>query len=121
MNEQEILEYFGKLLMKSARDQSIMELDWILKGESKAPDHRALQEELKNLSPENLALIRKLLIKAVDKTLHYVLSMIEQNQRIDIVSYEKPGEVVSLRDASDGLAGELYSGSGWIANFSAYK
>ena len=54
-----------------------------------------------------------------DMSLHNVLSMIESSDEIDVIVNED-GNKISVKDVSDGLAGELYSEDGWLLKYSKY-
>ena len=45
--------------------------------------------------------------------------MIESSDEIDVIVNED-GNKISVKDVSDGLAGELYSEDGWLLKYSKY-
>lgn len=116
---EDILDKFGMLLMHQVRDRVIEELDRIISG--KAPDRTYMfLRDRTNLSDANVKEALQIVIPiAVDHTLDSFLDFIESQNEIDLV-YEQPNgtETISIKDASDGLAGELYSSRGWVAKFS---
>ncbi|MDF2859636.1 MAG: hypothetical protein K0Q87_5487 [Neobacillus sp.] len=56
--------------------------------------------------------------KIVDTTLHHLLWTFEQNELIDINVANGDSKQISIKEISDGLAGELYTEDGWISRFS---
>lgn len=64
-------------------------------------------------------LIKDLVPEIVDTTIHNLLWTLEQEEMIDVtVNVDVDGKLASLKDVSDGLAGELYTEDGWIFRFS---
>ena len=114
----EALDAFGKIYIERCRTSTIRAWEGIFSGHIKAPDSVALRERLKSkLSDEQMALILEALLpEIVDTVLDKTLWMVEQEERIGL-SWDEGGKRVDLRDASDGLSGELYSDEGWIARF----
>lgn len=114
----EILESFGKILMKDVRDWVISNFERDLSGVSKqAPKF------FENLTAEQKQDIRTLVYETVDSTIHHFLFMLEQeadDDTFDLIYKEDKNHYVSLRDISDGLGGEPYTEDGWIEKFSKY-
>jgi uncharacterized membrane protein YqiK len=111
--EQETLNYFGKLLMERARDNGIHVTDWLVSGFGGAPANRELQNKLSLFTDDQKETVKEVIMKVVDQTLHHVLWMFEQEEEIDLIV-----DGVNLREASDGLAGELYGEDGLVAKYS---
>ena len=57
--------------------------------------------------------------RSIDTTLHFLLTVIEENDDLDMTVSLSESETVSIKELSDGLAGELYSEKGWVARFSS--
>ena len=114
-----MLNQFAALLMQRTRDRSIDELNSVLRGKGTDPEEKKLGKLFKTLSSEERGALEKLVLLAVDTTLHYFLWLIEDEPDLDLVM-KTPVEVKSLRDESDGLSGEIYSIDGWIAQFSKH-
>ena len=120
METKEILNQFGKDFVKSVRDNSLFVFEGTVSGHMKSTSDRKLHEAINNLKNEDVELIRQIVYKMVDSTIHNTLFFFEQD--IDdwkISNSEK--DVTSLADISDGLCGELYSQEGWIEKYSEYK
>lgn len=117
---QEALDHFGDLLAKRVRDEAISDWDMILNGQMKDAESAEIAGRLTklNLSDSQRAFIIDLIPRVVDTTLHHLLWTLEQEDTVDVAVKTPEGVVPSLRDASDGLAGELY---GWIPRFSRQR
>ena len=63
-----------------------------------------------------IAFIEGLLPEIVETVLHHLLWTLEQVEDVNISVHLPNGVVPSLREVSDGLAGELYD---WIPRFSS--
>ena len=111
----EALDRFGEILIKQVRDKAILDWTKILDGRMKSETAERLRPELSRLDPGELALIERLVPQIVDTALHHLLWTLEQEESVDIAVKTPAGAVPSLREISDGLAGELY---GWIPRFS---
>lgn len=117
---QKALDHFGDLLAKRVRDEAISDWDMILNGQMKDAESAEIAERLTklNLSDSQRAFIIDLIPRVVDTTLHHLLWTLEQEDTVDVAVKTPEGVVPSLREASDGLAGELY---GWIPRFSRQR
>ncbi len=114
------LDYFGKALMQSVRDESIEQWDMIITGRMKSITARKIQSIFTSFSEEQVGIVNQIVPEIVDTTLHYLLWTLEQEMSINIAVEVDGGIIPSIRDVSDGLAGELYTEDGWIARFSSY-
>lgn len=110
------LDAFGGLLMARVRDESITEWQMIVNGHMKGDRAKKIQERV--ASSADRELVEAIVPQIVDSVLHHVLSLFEQEQQLTIAIRVGNELVPSLREASDGLAGELYSSEGWISRFS---
>jgi len=114
----EVLDRFGKLLMEQVRDESIEDWTYILDGSMKGETAEKFRPELSRLDSGTLALIERLVPEIVDTTLHYLLWTLDQEESVEIAVKTPAGKVPSLREVSDGLAGDLYD---WIPRFSKQR
>jgi hypothetical protein len=110
----EALDRFGELLIKRVRDKAILDWRKILDGRMKGETAERLRPEISRLGPGELALIERLVPQIVDTALHHLLWTLEQEESIGIAVQTPAGAVPSLREVSDGLAGEL---DRWIVRF----
>ena len=80
MENEEVLNQFGKMYIESVRDNSLHILDNILNGGAKASSIKKLNEELKSLSltTDTIKLIQRIATRMVDATLHNTLFLFEQ-------------------------------------------
>jgi hypothetical protein len=109
------LDLFGEILMKNVRDEAIEQWNMTIQGKMKSEESKRLHN-LISLSSQS-ELINDLVPKIVDTTLHHLLWTLEQEESID-VTINDGNKPVSIKDISDGLAGELYTEDGWINRFS---
>ncbi|QDT25081.1 hypothetical protein Enr10x_03750 [Gimesia panareensis] len=115
------LDHFGEFLIQQVRDQSIVHWEMILSGQMKGERSQKLRELLSQCSQEDLRMFQSLLPEIADTVLHYLLQGFDEvEDEIKITVDTGSEQVASLSEASDGLAGELYTEEGWIARFSEY-
>lgn len=119
MNIKEILNDFGKSLISKVRDGAYEDLLITIDGGFKSESTKKLSKDLSLFSPEQLEIVKKIVLSSIDDTLHHFLWKIEQSDKFDIVAKEQ-NETFSLKEESDGLCGELYTQEGWIEQFSKY-
>lgn len=114
------VDKFGELLMASVRDEIRESLEMIADGRMKGRDPvelRMLLSQHKQCDP----VLRIMLPYVIDSTIHAMLDLFEQNPEVLRLMANGPdGTLIDLHEASDGLAGELYSDKGWIAKYSRY-
>lgn len=108
---------FGEFLMR-VRDEAIDDWDMILDGRMKSPRALQLRTRFAAFDEAQLATVRETIRDVVDTVLHQLLFAIEQNEDIDVSVTIEDSTYNKISDISDGLAGELYGESGWIAKYS---
>lgn len=108
-----ILDYFGSKLMKEVRDETISSLDMIIDGTMKGITAQQVREKISIFNEEQLIIIKWLIPKITDLSVHNLLMMIEQNDDIKVMVDDN-----DIKEESDGLEGELYTEDGWISRFS---
>lgn len=119
MSEYELLDKFGKYLVQSGKDDTLFNLDSIIEGRLKSANGKKMHQELQSFDEKQIEVLRKMGTLLTDMSLHNVLSMIESSDEIDVIVNED-GNKISVKDVSDGLAGELYSEDGWLLKYSKY-
>lgn len=100
--------------MNNIRDEAIDVWERILEGKMKDEESQKLH---KMLSDKERELVKSLMPKIADTTLHHLLWTIEQEELIE-VTVKDGVQKVNINKISDGLAGELYTEDGWISRFS---
>lgn len=110
-----LLDLFGEKLIQSVRDEAIEQWEMTIEGKMRSEDSQILFKLIANSGQSDL--INELIPQIVDTTLHHLLWTLEQDDLIDI-SVSEDDKKVSLKELSDGLAGELYTEDGWISRFS---
>jgi hypothetical protein len=112
------LDRLGELVMIRVRDKAIADWDKILDGRMRGVTAERVRGEWEAAGCNHTEAIRQLIPRIVDTTLHHLMWMLEQERSVEL-SIEVEGAVTrNLREASDGLSGELYGERGWIARFS---
>ena len=109
------LDLFGEILMKNVRDEAIEQWEMTIQGKMKSEESQIVHN-LISLSGQS-ELINDLVPKIVDTTIHHLLWTLEQEEAIDI-TINNGNKPVSIKEMSDGSAGELYTEDGWINRFS---
>ena len=116
MNEN-VLDYFGEILMLEVRDRTIRNWDMILDGKMKGSVAQQVRDKMLNFNREQIEVLKWLIPQIVDLNLHNLLAMVEEHNEIKLGVYD--GETnKNINEISDGLAGELYTEDGWIKRFS---
>lgn len=115
---QTALSTFGQWLTNEVRDSAIAHWHKMLGGQMGGAKAEELQRLLAGVGDNERKVLQGLVPRIVDTTLHYLLAGLEEPSAIMLGVETTTGDVVKLRDASDGLAGELHGKNGWIAKFS---
>ena len=116
-----IIDEFGKILIQSVRDKSILDWDMILDGRMKSERARRIQKELLSYDDNDKKILQEIIPQIVDTTLHHLLWTLEQSDSISVAIQTDKDSISNIKNESDGLAGELYSEDGWIARFSKQR
>jgi hypothetical protein len=106
--------------MTEVRDRAINQWFGTIEGRMKSPRSREIFERFHHLAFEEEEYLKTLFTEVVDTTLHFLLSLADEKDKIDIILHTKSDTAVNIRSISDGLAGELYSDNGWISRFSKF-
>jgi hypothetical protein len=112
------LDTFGQLLMTEVRDRAIREWKMTVAGHMKGERCARIRQSLQRWSSQDRDLFLSLVPDIVDSVLHHLLWTLEEDGPVRVAVDLPDGEVPSLNEVSDGLAGELYTEDGWIARFS---
>ena len=113
------LDRLGEFVVAKFRDPAIDHADGLLAARWKAPGLQSLQADLRRLTAEQRAVVRRCVIAAVDCGLHdFLLALQEEHDAGTGVAVVVDGQPVAAE--SDGLHGEPYSDGGWFARFSKH-
>lgn len=113
------VDKFGELVATKLRDAAIDHADALLTAYWKAPALQKLQSELRRLSPEQKALVRRCVVEAVDSGIHDFLFALGVAHDLEKgIAVVVDGENVAA--LSDGLHGEMFTDDGWYARFSKH-
>jgi hypothetical protein len=110
---------FGEFIVKNLWDESLDFFDRLARGHWKAPADQPIQRELMALAPEQIALIRRCVVKSLGAGLHRFLFALGEAH-----DFEKEIAVivdgVNVVEQSDGLHGESFGPDGWMAKYSRH-
>lgn len=112
------LDQFGEILISRVRDKSIKEWDMIIDGRMKGVSSDRIRNTLSCYNKTQIEALGVIMPQIVDTVLHHLLWTIEQSNIINLNIVDENGAACNIREASDGLSGELYSEDGWINRFS---
>lgn len=115
---QNALDYFGEILMKKVRDEAISDWDMTIDGEMKDVATQKVRKALSGFSKEQVDVIRWIIPQIVDTTLHHLLWTLDQEKLIDVAVKTDSEIIPSIKEISDGLAGDLYN---WRMSFSKQR
>ncbi|MGG6313995.1 epimerase [Paenibacillus macerans] len=119
MDEKVALDMFGEYLIKKVRYEAIDSWERKSKGKMKDTESQEIfQVLLQSFTLEQRTFIENLFPKIVDTTLHHLLWSLEEEKNIDVIVELDNSVRINIREASDGLAGELYTEDGWISRYS---
>ena len=112
----DVLNYFGEILIRDVRDRTIRRFDMRINGKMQDENSQELFEKVSKLDEDSIRLIGEIIPQVVDLSIHNMLCMFEGNMEIEV---RVENECIS--EISDGLAGELYTEDGWIQKFSKQR
>ncbi|HEX5442422.1 MAG TPA: hypothetical protein VFW87_01275 [Pirellulales bacterium] len=118
-SERAILDEFGEKLIHEVRDDAFAFLQRIISGKMRDSRSNSLFEAYRRLDSEAASTLHRFLAAAADSTFVRFLNFFDAN-RVPLYFASKSGDVNDVQQLSDGLVGELYSDSGWLAKFSRY-
>lgn len=113
-----MLEKFGEILIQRVRDKAINDWEMTLDGKMKGFSAARVRDLLSGYSPEQIEVLKKLVPRVVDTTLHHLLWTVEQLDALKLSLSGDEGIPFDIKELSDGLPGELYGDRGWIKRFS---
>lgn len=113
----DVLSYFGEILIREVRDRTIREFDKIVTGKMKSERSQKLFKEIQQMSSEHQEVINKIIPEIVDLCIDNMLCMMDDYADDIKVQIEQE----NISEISDGLAGELYTEDGWIQRFTTQR
>jgi hypothetical protein len=111
------LERFGQFVISNLHDSPYEYARQLCDGELKSPETQNLQERLSQLTPEQRAAVLECVnastINGMHSMLFRLMQLWEDDDEFSVIV-----DGVDVATLSDGLEGEIFSDSGWIAKFS---
>jgi hypothetical protein len=122
MLDKELLDIFGQKIICSVRDQAIFEFEAMVQGKMKSENTVKLNNELKTFDKNQIEILKKVVLTAIDSVIYNTLNMLEQNEEnIKLLISQNGKNEKNILDISDSLSGQLVTKKGWIEKFSKYK
>lgn len=118
IDNKQVLDYFGQVLMREIRDEAIDDWERIFQGKMRDNESKKNFQTVNTFSPEQVQFIVDMFPKIIDTAIHHLLWTLEQEEDINVLIKAEGNKVVNIREVSDGLSGELYTEDGWISRFS---
>ena len=97
--KEELVERFGKQLIEEVRDRQIHYIDAFL--EQKSHESKRYKDEISELSPAQVEMIKEMAVRWVDGTLHDLLYMLEDSKWIKLRLEGESGVLEDIRQATD--------------------
>jgi hypothetical protein len=113
------VEQFGKIMVKTIRDRSILHTIEFLNAQLRSPSVIELQKKLSQFSAEEKNIVLRTLILVTDSCLHDLLCRIQESHDLK-EGMEIFMNTCNVANASGMLHGELFGEDGWIDRFSQY-
>jgi hypothetical protein len=117
---QEILDFFGSMLIENVRDRSLNNPMKIVKGTTVNPIKLKQYKALLSLSIEQQEAVCDLISETITNTIYYFLDMFEANDDKIKLIVRKDGIEYDLNSVSEKMGGEIAfdDEDGWIQKFS---
>lgn len=115
-----VLDEFGQLFIGEVRDESFDFLQRLVAGKMADKRSKKLARELRQLSPDDMTVVKKIIAEAIDASLARVLNFFDVHG-IEVRFKDSKGRKHDVCALSDGLAGELYGETGWLASHSKFQ
>lgn len=118
--KQEILDYFGEIIIKEVRDSSLKVPMNIVKYKTVNPIDLKRYKVFSAFSQEQQEAVCDLLSATITSTIYYFLEMFEENEDKMKLVITKDGKEYNMLDISEKMGSEIacYEDKGWIQKFS---
>jgi hypothetical protein len=110
MLDKKLLDIFGQKIICSVRDQAIFEFEAMVQGKMKSENTVKLNNELKTFDKNQIEILKKVVLTAIDSVIYNTLNMLEQNEEnIKLLISQNGKNEKNILDISDSLSGELFT------------
>jgi len=114
------LDTFGRFVIENLFDQGVRKFQQLSNGEVNSPSLRTLQQDLGEFNNKEIEIIQKLILEIMTSSTHdFLFAIQEQADFEEDIQLNVANKNVA--ELSDGLHGEIFSESGWIKKYSAFK
>ncbi|MBI9056213.1 hypothetical protein L3049_10045 [Labilibaculum sp. DW002] len=114
------LDTFGRFIIENLFDQGIRKFQRLSNEEIKTPSLLTLQQNLRTFNKNEIEIIQELIIEIMTSSTHDFLFAIQEQTDLD-ENIQMNVENENVADLSDGLHGEIFTESGWVKKYSAFK
>jgi len=114
---QEILDKFGKIVVKSVFDDNFSYLNQILIGKTKWGQGKKYTNVFQKLENSDKKIIEEFFLEYLKTNIFSFLSIFEENEEFKLY-YEENNQKVNLVEISEMLKAEPIIENGWIERFS---
>jgi hypothetical protein len=114
---QEILDKFGKIVVKSVFDDNFSYLNQILTGKTKWGQGKKYTNVFQKLENSDKKIIEEFFFEYLKTNIFSFLSIFEENEEFKLY-YEENNQKVNLVEISEMLKAEPIIENGWIERFS---
>ncbi|OYX85783.1 MAG: hypothetical protein B7Y83_03600 [Flavobacteriales bacterium 32-34-25] len=116
-NNKEILDHFGKMIIKDCIDPGIGNLTSLRVKENPPIILKEYVDLFKKLDENDFNVLKKYLATSLESMTFNILRIFEENEDYKIV-YEENSKQINLVEISEMLKAEPIGQKGWIARFS---
>lgn len=114
-----ILNNFGKYLMQYCRDRTLDTVSEIILGKIKSPNHKAVGEALQDLTPAEKKAVEDVAKLLFNESFFQFEQFLNEHTEYKLM-YIDGDASIDLLDVSDGLFGEMVGDDGWIEKYSSF-
>ena len=117
MNNKEILEEFGKIVIGDCFDPTLENMNSLREHSAPPEIYKSYAELFKSLNDTDFKLLNKYFKENLGGLIFNILRIFEENPQFRLL-YEKNGQQVDLAQISEMLSAEPIIENGWISKFS---
>jgi hypothetical protein len=121
MNDKDILNNFGQLVVNRVRDDVILSIDKAILGDRKDIFSKHLQSMAEGFTSEQLVFTYELIPHLVDNTIAMFLQLFDVDQALQVNIQNSEGQYVDLSTLTDSIEAEYSHSEGWVNMFSEQR
>lgn len=113
------LDKFGEFVVHNFRDKALEQHEMLQRGELRGKRVQEIQQALANFSPEQRAVVSRIVSDAIDTAMHDLLFAVQDAHDREL-GVEVFADGVNVAEVSGMLQGEPLGDTGWIQRFSRF-